>query len=309
LITENNLKVIKDFVLNYARPIDKSLYLYLFENLNIDDVGQELIKYQNEDGGFGKAIEPDFRLPDSSPMATTIGLQYARELQLPQTHPIIINAVKYLLKTYNKKQRRWFSVPEEVNNYPHAPWWHVNEETKNAGVESNWANPNAEIVGYLVQYSDLVPSDFLEEVLEIALLKFVEDVQKMEMHDLLCYIKLFEVLPEDHTRTHIKALVNRVKEIVQTTKEAWENYGPKPLTFAPSPHSLLYPYLKEEIQLNLQYEIEQLNENGYCEPNWAWGQFEKAWLTAKEEWKGSLTVKTIKILDDYGQVQRDKASE
>ena len=36
----------------------------------------ELAGFQNDDGGYGNRIEPDFWLPGSSPMATTIGLQY-----------------------------------------------------------------------------------------------------------------------------------------------------------------------------------------------------------------------------------------
>ena len=32
-----------------------------------------LVPYQNEDGGFGRALEPDLRLADSSAIATSVG--------------------------------------------------------------------------------------------------------------------------------------------------------------------------------------------------------------------------------------------
>ncbi|OZM56301.1 hypothetical protein CIB95_12870 [Lottiidibacillus patelloidae] len=309
MITTSKKNTIKSFILNFARPLDRSLFIFNFKTINKDEVVVELMKYQNEDGGFGKAIEPDFRLPGSSPMATTIAMQYVNELQVAPTHPIIKDAINYFLNTYDQEQKRWFTVPEEVNNYPHAPWWHVNKETKNAGVESNWANPNAEIVSYLVQYSELVPSTFLQEVLDLALMKFSDDIHKMEMHDLLCYIRLFEVLPNEKYPIEINKLVSRVQEVVQTTTDAWENYGPKPLTFAPTPKSLLYPFLKDEIEVNIQYEIKHLNERGYCEPNWAWGQYDQDWLKAKEEWKGYLTVKLMKSLKEYGYLEKETASE
>jgi hypothetical protein len=304
MITESQLNKITCYIYENARPLDKALYRYYFEYLPSSDVASELKRYQNEDGGFGNAIEPDFRLPLSSPMATTTGLQYASELQLTAKDDIVKNAITYLLTNFDKETKCWHAVPKEVNQYPHAPWWHVNEETNNAEVESNWANPNAEIVSYFLQYEELVPEYFLQEVKELALHNFSETVTEMEMHDLLCYIKLFEALPENEVKQYMEQLASSVKEIVETTRAAWENYGPKPMAFAPTPNALLYTFLKDEVLLQIPYEIEKLKEEGYWEPNWAWGQYEDTWLQAKEEWQGFLTVKMIKSLKEFGYIEK-----
>ncbi|GAF80683.1 unnamed protein product, partial [marine sediment metagenome] len=59
-----------------ARPLESSIFNYYFNDSNGDDVLDSLEEYQNSDGGFGRGIEPDFKLIQSSPMATSIGLRY-----------------------------------------------------------------------------------------------------------------------------------------------------------------------------------------------------------------------------------------
>ncbi|MGY5853921.1 MAG: hypothetical protein RTU92_10170 [Candidatus Thorarchaeota archaeon] len=63
----------QDFVHNHARTLDSTLMDYHLGHGSKEAVEDELAKYQNTDGGFGNAIEPDFRLRASSPMATSVG--------------------------------------------------------------------------------------------------------------------------------------------------------------------------------------------------------------------------------------------
>jgi hypothetical protein len=50
----------KQFILQNARPIDLAVYKYFFDNGSNQRVIDELSKFQNEDGGFGNGLEPDF---------------------------------------------------------------------------------------------------------------------------------------------------------------------------------------------------------------------------------------------------------
>lgn len=65
-----NRDAAKQFVLQNARPIDLAVYKYFFENGSNKTVIEELLKYQNEDGGFGNGLQPDYWNPNSSPIAT-----------------------------------------------------------------------------------------------------------------------------------------------------------------------------------------------------------------------------------------------
>lgn len=121
----------KSYISSHARPLEQYLFAFLFEGSKNDKAVEELSRYQNSDGGFGHSIEPDFRLEGSSPLATTIGLQYAKELNLPKHHTLIQNALTYLSHCHNEEINGWQAVPKEVNHVPHAPWWHFDEEKDN----------------------------------------------------------------------------------------------------------------------------------------------------------------------------------
>ncbi len=54
-----DIKKAKEFIYRNARPIELALWNYYMEQGSIDDVLHNLSFYQNEDGGFGHALEPD----------------------------------------------------------------------------------------------------------------------------------------------------------------------------------------------------------------------------------------------------------
>ncbi|MDZ7794829.1 MAG: hypothetical protein U5P10_14405 [Spirochaetia bacterium] len=104
----------------------------------IDSVKDALKAYQNPDGGFGRGLEPDFLLPDSSPMATTIAFQIIEELEgralgeavgfetvdseAPSAcNPMITKAVHYLEQSYVDERDGWYAVGPAINDHPHAP--------------------------------------------------------------------------------------------------------------------------------------------------------------------------------------------
>ncbi|WP_067621514.1 hypothetical protein [Alicyclobacillus acidiphilus] len=294
------------FIDEHAREIDLSLAAFYFDGGSIDSVRHALQAYQNEDGGFGRAIEPDFRLPASSAMATTVGLQYAVELGLTARDPIVQRAIQYLLDTFDEAAQRWHAVPDEVNEYPHAPWWTFDPTTGRCGVEGTWANPNAEIVGYLWRYSALVPEPFLQAITDKAMTELDALPAPIDMHDFLCYQRLAESLSQSH-RSHILArLAPSVHRTVAIDPAEWEGYAAKPLNIAWSPRSPFTPPLREAIDANLDYEIQHLGEDGAWHPNWSWfGEYEEDWAKAQVEWAGHLTVKTLKALRDFDRVELD----
>ena len=53
---------------------------YLFEGGSREDVLTSLAAYQNEDGGFGHALEPDCWNPDSSPIQTWVAAEIIQKI-------------------------------------------------------------------------------------------------------------------------------------------------------------------------------------------------------------------------------------
>ncbi|PLT28603.1 hypothetical protein [Peribacillus deserti] len=304
MLTRNQFEKASAFIKANARRLDVSLFEYYFENGSAEKVIKELGEFQNEDGGFGQSIEPDFRLAISSPMATTIGLQYARELRMNSEHPLIKKAVTYLLESYDTEAKGWQGVPEAVNSVPHAPWWNYDVEKGHCGTHASWANPNAEITGYLREYSEGVPKPFLSFITKLALQELQDATIKMEMHDFLCFQRFAETLRDEEKEAAVSKLRKSAREITGHNAEDWQGYGLKPLQIVSGPSSAYSDLFKEEIPAQLDYEIDSLSKEGSWNPNWSWfGEFEEEWKIAEKDWKGQLTVKMLKTLNDFGRIE------
>src|SRR5207244_12479947 len=69
------LQKAQDFIWRNARLIERYLFTCLFDNGSKEPVLAAHRAYQNQDGGFGNALEPDQRCPSSQPQAIEIDLQ------------------------------------------------------------------------------------------------------------------------------------------------------------------------------------------------------------------------------------------
>ncbi|UXH45235.1 hypothetical protein N5C46_03995 [Rossellomorea vietnamensis] len=287
-------KKAKDYVQQNARPLEQKLFNYHFEEGSKDEAIHELSCYQNEDGGFGRSIEPDFRLDSSSPLATTIGLQKAKELKLTASHPIVQKAMNYLQNEYNEENEGWNAVPEKVNSVPHAPWWHFDLERGHCGVQTTWANPNAEIVGYFHRFQPDHPR--LKEWTEKAIIELTGLVEPIDMHDFLCYEKLLNEVEGKNKSTLFNILSTNVRKTVCTDPERWNEYVAKPLQVASEPSSPFYEILEDVVQIQLGKELESQHHDGFWQPTWSWfGHYEETWPDAETEWRGILTLEMLKV--------------
>lgn len=294
----------REFIFSQARPIEQALFVYYFEGGTAVSVHNALAAHQNDDGGFN-GLECDIRWRGSSVIATTVGLQILRAVKTAESHPIAQKAIHYLLTTYDPHTKTWPIVPSGVNEAPHAPWWEYNDELP-ANFGHFLVNPRAEIVGYLHEYAGLVPAELRQELTTAVLDHLLALSHPLEMHDLLCYVRLAETvaLPNAVRQTIWQKLEQTIGTAVAHTPSEWANYGLKPLTVISSPDSPLLHILADSASLNLDYEIEQQQADGSWGPNWSWfGAFPEAWPQAEQEWKGVLTVKTLRQLRDFGRFE------
>ena len=87
----------KKFILKNSRPLDMARWNYLFENGSKEDVASVLKTYQNDDGGFANALEPDCWNINSTPLQTWVATQIIKEINLDdKNHPIIKGILDYL---------------------------------------------------------------------------------------------------------------------------------------------------------------------------------------------------------------------
>ena len=302
-LTSENFNKASNFIRTNARDLDQYLFSFYFENGSADKVLSELSKYQNDDGGFGHGLEPDFITESSSAIATTLAIQYLEKLKTLETNEILKKAIGYFTNSFSNEHQRWRPVQNDVNDSPHAHWWHIDEKSGMCSIDQNLDNPTVEILGYLHRYPNSFPALKLEELTQraIARLKSDEDVTE---HSLYCYQVFYSNLGKP-LKVQIKPkLFDRIKATVNTSVDDWRTkYVPKPLNFVDGPESPFYNFLRDSVHRNLDFLINTLDANEAWFPTWSWGQYEKDWEKAKIEWAGKIAVENLVILNKFSKLK------
>ncbi len=285
------------FVEQYCRPLEYHLLRWLLGFGNAAAVVGELSAYQNPDGGFGHGLEPDFWLPDSSPMATSRALQILVELPGDDARRMEQQAVSYLDASFDRETLQWESVPASVNEYPHAPWWHYSNE-----LSGHWGNPTAELIGYCAK---LTPSTgYWQEVAlgEVKSRLLGLGAAATEEHELYCFNRCLQMVPQLQTPELVQHLAELASRHTARSAAEWVSYRPQPLHYVTRPDHILEPYYRETLPANFRFWEQSLSADGVWHPNWQWGQYEEAWATARLQWIGVLTAERAAVLRAFGRL-------
>mgnify|MGYP000860130092 CR=1 FL=1 len=96
------------WIYRHARPLDIARWQYHFENGSKDNVIKVLSFYQNIDGGFGHALEPDSWNPNSAPIQTWVATEILREIEVTdQSCTVIQGILKYLASGADFNGHSW----------------------------------------------------------------------------------------------------------------------------------------------------------------------------------------------------------
>lgn len=136
------------FMYRNARPLELALWQYHFETASADRVLHALSFYQNEDGGFGHALEADSWNPLSSPLTTQTATEILYAVDAPRTHPLVQNTLRYLDSGahFDAAHRQWLNCVPGNNDAPHAIWWHYRD-----GGDAFSYNPTAALAGFILR--------------------------------------------------------------------------------------------------------------------------------------------------------------
>ena len=110
-LTPLQWRAARDYLLQQARPLEAARYRYHFEGATAEAVLAALAVFQNPDGGFGHALEPDLRTPASSVLATSVAFQVMAEVDAPADHPLVQGALAYLLASFDSAAHRRPIIP------------------------------------------------------------------------------------------------------------------------------------------------------------------------------------------------------
>ncbi|HEV7959314.1 MAG TPA: hypothetical protein VGP11_07605 [Acidimicrobiales bacterium] len=287
MVAHVNLESAKRFLLEHARLIERLRYEFLVEDGSSERVVSALAPYQNADGGFGNALEPDLRGAESQPVPVWTAFGVLDECN-DFDRPTVERACAFLSTITTAEG----GVPFVLSSVaPHAPWW-TTDVSPLASL-----NPTAGLVGYLNKH--LVKNSWLEPA-EAFCWAAIDELRETSAYELGNILWFLETAPE---RDRADAAFTRLAEIVHQQgfialdpdAEGEVHY---PLTFAPSPTSLGRRLFSDDvIETHVDALARQQQPDGGWTVNWM------IWTPITEhEWRGVRTVEVLRTLKNYGRL-------
>lgn len=292
----------RKFIYRNARPVDLARFQYHFEDGDNEKVLNALSYYQNNDGGFGYALEPDCFNPNSSPVQTWAATEILREIDFTdKNHPVIKGILKYLESgsDFDKEHNQWLNVVPSNNDFPHAIWWEYGEN----GSEFKY-NPTACLAGFIIRFADEESGLYKKgcEIAKEAIDWFLEKVPFSEMHITSCFICLYEYLISAKAEIadmdlFEKKLKDQVNFNICRDMEKWgKEYVTMPSNFIGNKNSIFYSdnsgIANEECKF---IKNSQLPDGSYP-VTWIWCTEYKEQEIALNWWKSDLVIKNMLFL-------------
>lgn len=278
----------EDFLWKHARLIDRRLYEMYFLGGSKEMVITALLAYQNPDGGFGNALEPDKRDPHSQPVDVSIALEILDEAGGFGHTKLIMQICDYLAGISLPGGGVPFALPT-VNDYPHAPWWRTPE---NPPAE---LNPTAAIAGLLLKHR--VDHPWVVEA-ESFCWQAVAQSETNQYHDLMPMITFLENAPDRSRAGHeLERLAAHIRERELVAMDtAAQGYVQKPLDWAPTPGAYLRQLFSDEvIAEHLAWMESCQQEDGGWPITW-----QPVSPAVEMEWRGQRTLHALNTLRAYG---------
>lgn len=284
-MTNNILNKAETFIWENARLLERRRFAFHFKGGSADAIIDALRPYQNDDGGFGNALEPDIRCPDSQPVPTQHALEFLDEVGFDTA---IVKSVCDYLQTITTDEGGVPWLLPSALHYPRAPWWQIGENPPAS------LNPTGAIVGLL--HKNEVQHEWLPYATQFCW-SSIEKMQASEMHEVGVGIIFLRYVP-DRQRSQLQ--LNRIVESMRregliSGNEA-DGYVRKALDWAPTPAHPMRPYFsKDEIEANLQTLVEQQHDDGGWDISWP-----PLSQGCRTEWRGWVTLNNLLLLRANG---------
>ena len=303
-LCKQSFEEVRTWIYRNARPLELALWQYHFEHGSKEAVLTTLSFYQNDDGGFGNALEPDSWNPNSSPYTTLHAIKILEDLYFTDVnHPIMQGIFKFIESEMHSNENGWpFSI-ESNNNYPRAPWWTYNKEAN----EYESIGVSTGIACFILKFTHK-DSQIYRQALSIVdrlIAKLHMPGNQGEM-GVAGYCELMEIIPQvglyeqydmDFLTTTVKKLVN---DSIERDSSKWVYHVKTPSSFINSPSSLFYKDNKELMEQELDYIIENRFENGVWGLTWSWFDhnevYPKEFAISENWWKSDVAIGKLKLL-------------
>lgn len=297
-------EALRGWMLRSARPLDLARFRFLFEDGSVLPVLEALSAYQNADGGFGHALEPDNWSPQSMVLPTWYATFRLKEIGFEDGgHPIIQGILRYLEEGAEFQDGIWPDTTPAVNDAPHAPWWTYTADVR--AVKSY--NPTASLAGFIIRFAP-AGSALLRKAEDIAwqAVEAFYASKAQEMHELPCYMALADYC-EDAGRTDLfeigalrEAIAGWVGQVVEQDASKWETaYVCRPSQFVQDRASPYYPALREAAEAEVGFLLRTQRPDGTWPVTWQWNAYPEAWPISKHWWTANIAIENLRTLKGF----------
>lgn len=301
---------IKTWMYKNARPIELSLWQYAFENGSKENVLSALAFYQNDDGGFGNALEADCWNPNSSPYTTLYAINILKAIDFNDiSHPIMQGIFMFLESGKYFSENGWlFSIPSN-NEYAHAPWWKYSDKANE--VES--IGVSAELVAFIMRFfnsnSDLYKSAMLISECLIDKLKTQDNYGDMGIGGYVVLLDIIQQLGLENKFDYeflLQTVKKSVFDSIERDTSKWVYYGVRPSNYITSPDSTFYKDNEVIVQRELDYLVETRPENDVWGIPWSWFEnnekYAKEFAISENWWKATKAIEQLIFLRSFGRL-------
>lgn len=304
--------VIRNWIYRNARPLELSIWNYYFENGSLDKVLDNLALYQNDDGGFGHALEADNWNANSSPATTMTAVSILRSLDYKDKNSEIIKGiVKYLDDNEYFNENGWFfSIPTN-DEYAHAPWWtYDRNNTESIGC-------TLDAISFIFEYVD-GDSNLYSRALKYCnrlmdKLFTNEDFGDMGIGGYCTLIENINQMPSIKAKYDYDKIVSTIKQKVNHSIEQdlnkWDSYSVRPSNYIRSRDSIFYENNKEHLQKELIYIINSRNNDGVWNITWSWfdnnEKYSKEFAISENWWKSSIAINNMLLLKEFNMIDNN----
>jgi hypothetical protein len=291
------------FIWLTARVLEQRRFAHHFLDGSPDPVETALTAYRNPDGGYGHALDPDFRGPISQPLHTSAALRVLDGIGRC-TGQRVQRICRYLTEISTPDGALPSLLPDR-RGYPAAPWLTPADDAPPTSGDLLTTGP---VVG-LLHRNDIWhawlfrATDFCWEA--------VESLDRTHPYEVRAALAFLDGTRE---RARAEAAAERLGQLVREQRLAVtepgqesayplpEGYAPGELhyvtDFAPEPHSLAHRWFTgEELERGLDHLEAQQQEDGGWPVNW------RAWAPGTHlESRPVMTIEALLTLRAYGRL-------
>lgn len=282
-----------EFIWRTARLLDRRRFEALVLGGAPEAVVEALAPYQNADGGFGNALEPDIRAPLSQPVPTWTALTILDETgafaEAPVA-PLVARACDYIQTITTAEGGVPFALPS-VRGYPRAPWW----ETDDHPLAS--LNPTAAIAALLHKHHSAHP--WLAPATDYCW-RAIDAITATSPYEMRAVLPFLEQVP---ARARAEAAFARlgpllVEQKLVALEPTTDDDTHTPLNYAPRPDSIARRLFADStIAAHLDALSTAQQEDGGWPISWYdWNP------TTTQEWRGVVTIEALTTLKAYGRL-------